>query len=89
MQIEFKTKVKDGIVRIPVIKRHHCDMNAVMEHKKLRVYANSKLFEAVLCKLLHSIGVHIGAEVPIDALPPCVTVKPGFLHTFTIEVPND
>lgn len=89
MKIKFKAKVKDGIVRVPVIKRHHCDMNAVIKHKKLSGYANSLLFEAVLGKLLYRAGVHTGCEVPIDALPPCVTVKPGFLHTFTIAVPND
>jgi len=94
--IFFKGKVKTmyavgdiplyQYIDIPVLKKHHCDMNAFRSHPKYGSWANSDMFLGILN--------HIKTEtfkgksyVRLDMLPENVTVDTsGFLAEVIITV---
>ena len=95
-RISFKAKKQDiqdlrdktwrSSVRVPRIKKSHCDMSAFRKHKRFGSYANSDLFE-------NMINGHIRKLIPdgfirLDELPPGVEVFAGFLVTVNIEIPE-
>lgn len=93
-RIEFKGKPEtiynvDGTVafqriKIPELKRSHCDMNAFRSHNKYGAYANSDLFLNLLAKIKRE---RLGDYVRLDRVPEGVSVVPGpFLFSVSIEV---
>lgn len=73
------------IIRVPVIKRSHCDMNYFRTHKKHGGFANSDMFPLVLARLLRDAGVP--KVLRLDQLPECVTVdNSSFLARVDIQV---
>lgn len=96
-RISFKAKTQEiqdlrdktwrSSVRVPRIKKSHCDMEAFRRHKRYRAYANSDLFEGMIngyVKRLFPDG-----WVRLDELPPGVEVFAGFLVTVNIEIPEE
>ena len=72
------------LVKVPEMKRSHCDMAAFRRHPKFGPYANSDLFANLLRKQRRDHG--IGEHLRLDRLPPCVTVDTsGFLAKVTID----
>lgn len=88
MVIQFRTKVRGaGVVHVPEIKRHHCDMHAFRTSRAFGPYANSDLFPAILKRALRAMG--IGERIDIAAPPAGVTVDTSsFLACVTIDVPD-
>ena len=88
--IRFRTKVltdSDGIryVKIPTLKKSHCDMAYFRRHRKFGSYANSNLFLPILNRELKVNG--IDGRLELNRLPPCVTVdSSGFLAVVEIEI---
>ena len=71
-------------VRVPTIKRHHCDMAAFRKHPKYGSYANSDLFPAMLKRVAED---RLGNYVPVDNPPPDVHVDTtGYLAVVTLDV---
>lgn len=94
--IKFRTKIQtvhnhDGTVawrdiKVPELKRSHCDMAAFRRHPKFGSYANSDLFPNLLSRIRKDIANCYG-EMRLDRLPANVTVdESGFLALVTIEV---
>lgn len=72
-------------LKIPVIKRGHCDMAAFRSHKKYGSYANSQLFPAMIARELEARG--IARAVDINAPPAGVSVDDsGFLTVVAITI---
>ena len=96
MIITFKSKpkghyiIRDGKavsvfgVKVPEIKRIHCDMNAFRTSKKFGSYANSDLFLAMLKRFLRENNVP--KIIEIDNLPDFVTVKSGFMAVVEMDL---
>lgn len=94
-QVSFKAKIDDihyadgslayRMVKVPALKRHHCDMGAFRSHKRFGSYANSDLFHSMLARAVKEAGV--GQVIKTTAIPPCVTIDAsGFLAVVTIEL---
>ena len=92
-QVSFKAKIDDihyadgslayRMVKVPSLKRHHCDMQAFRSHRRFSSYANSDLFPSMLARAVKEAGV--GSVIKTTAVPPCVTIdESGFLATVTI-----
>lgn len=72
-------------VKVPELKRSHCDMAAFRRHPKHGGYANSDMFPAVLKRIARQVAPH--GYLRLDRLPEGVTATPGaLLTTITIEV---
>lgn len=72
-------------VKVPAIKRNHCDMNGFRQHPKYRAYANSDLFASLIKRALAS--AQIGEYIRLDRIPACVAVDASeFLHSITIDI---
>lgn len=93
--VTFKAKVEPvynadetlayHLVKVPEIKRGHCDMRAFRTSAKFSSYANSDLFLNMLKRALKAQGIQ--SHLRLDALPPNVTVSTNaFLATVTIDV---
>jgi hypothetical protein len=93
--ITFKAKVEPvynaddtlayQIVKVPEIKRAHCDMPSFRVSAKFGAYANSDLFLNLIKRALKNAG--IGQYVRLDNLPPCVRAdSASFLTKVTIEL---
>jgi len=88
-KIQFKTKIlKDqfGIeyIKIPKIKRIHCDINSFDKNPKFRPFTNSSLFDSMIQRELRKMGIEGLKE--IKDLPSYITVERGFLSTITINL---
>lgn len=72
-------------IKVPELKRSHCDMNAFRRHPKYGSYANSDLFPGILKRIrAERFG---GDYVKLDKIPDGVTVDQSeFLATVTIDV---
>ncbi len=73
-------------LRVPVLGRQHCDMNAFRSHPKFGAYANSDLFPAMLSRIRRdSFG---GRDwFKLESPPEGVTIERGaLLYTVSIEV---
>ena len=72
-------------IKVPAIKRHHCDMPAFRSHPKYGSYANSDLFQNMLKRDLLKLGIR--SELHTDCLPDCVSIEDnGFLNKVTITL---
>lgn len=72
------------IVKVPKIKRSHCDMAAFRSHPKFGPYANSDLFDNLLSRQRRTLG--IGEYIRLDRVPEKVTIDTsGFLASVTIN----
>lgn len=87
-KIHFKAKIQtmynmdDTIayqfIRVPELKRHHCDMNAFRSHPQYGGLANSDLFPNILRGIRKSMFK--GEVLRLDLIPDGVTVDTsGFL----------
>ena len=99
-RISFKAKVEsvyapDGaavayrIVRVPVLARRHCDMNAFRRHPKYGGLANSDLFAGVLARIWRDVFDcrDYRPFIRLDQLPAGVTVdESGFLAVVSVDV---
>ena len=66
--ITFKAKVHnvythdDGLsykyIKVPVFKKHHCDMDAFSKHEKYGSFSNSTLFYSVLSRIRNECFPH-------------------------------
>jgi hypothetical protein len=77
------------IIRVPVLARRHCDMNAFRRHPKYGELANSDLFAGVLAKIRRDVFNcrDYRPFIRLDQLPAGVTVdESGFLATVSAEV---
>lgn len=87
LKVTFKAKIKRGIIDVPAIKRHHCDMHAFRTSRHFGQFANSDLFANVLKRAFSSLG--IPEWFYADQPPANVTVDAsGFLATVRIDVPD-
>ena len=96
MIIEFKSKpsehciIVDGKavivygVKVPVIKRSHCDMNLFRNSKTFGSYANSDLFLSMLARFMRENKVV--KVVDIENPPSYCTVKKGFMSVVSIDL---
>lgn len=93
--VTFKAKIDDihfadgslayRMLKVPALKRNHCDMSAFRSHRKFGSYANSDLFPAMLARAVKDAGV--GAVIKLNSVPPCVTIDAsGFLASVTIDL---
>lgn len=70
-------------VKVPILDRNHCDMNAFRLHPKYGAYANSSLFPAMLARIRAD---RLGNYIDLSDIPDGVTVKEGFLFTVSISI---
>jgi hypothetical protein len=91
--IEFKAKAEtvksfDGeylMIKMPVLKHNHCDMNAFRKHARYGGLANSDLFGNALTRIARDVAP--AGFIRSDRLPANVTLDlTGFLARVTIEV---
>ena len=93
--ITFKAKIIDVLnidntpafsyIRVPVLDRKHCDMNAFRVHPKYGAYANSDLFKGMLAGIRKS--TFGGEMLRMDSIPDGVSVDTsGFLAKVTFSV---
>lgn len=72
-------------IKVPTIKRHHCDMAAFRKHPKIGPYANSDLFASILRRELRARN--IAGYIRLDRVPADVSVDvSGFLARVTIDI---
>jgi len=92
--IRFKAKAETVLVsgvnevwiRIPELKRSHCDMDAFRNHQKYGSYANSNMFEGILGRIKREI-FGSAEYVKMHTVPNGVTVDSReFLATVTITL---
>ena len=93
--IKFRAKIEhpryvDGTdaparIKVPTLRRHHCDMAGFRSHPKYGALANSDMFEAnVLSRIKRD---RLGDYVRLDRVPDGVSIADGtFLATVTVEV---
>jgi len=92
--IQFRAKVETvynvddspayQMVRVPQLRRAHCDMPAFRRHAKFGGLANSDLFPNVLNRIRRE---RLGDMLRLDKLPPGVEVDTsGFLARVALEV---
>ena len=96
-RITFKAKAEDfwlageeapryQTVKIPALKRSHCDMAAFRVHKKYGSYANSDIFPQILKNIRTEIFGHC-LYLRLDQPPPGVVIDTsGFLVTVQFDV---
>ncbi len=70
-------------VKVPVLTRSHCDMEAFRKHPKYGSYANSDLFPAMLARIRSE---KLGNYINLSDIPSGVTVAQGYLVTISIDV---
>jgi len=94
--IEFKGKVKkvynmdDSLayeyIKIPALKKNHCDMAAFRSHKKYGGFANSDLFQNILARIKKQVFGN-NSELKLSAIPENVKVNnSSFLAVVSFEV---
>lgn len=92
-KIEFRAKVEtvynvdDTIaflrVKVPALKRNHCDMAAFRTHPKFGGFANSDMFPNILARVRRD---RLGEYVRLDAIPEGVQVDTsGYLALVSLE----
>lgn len=70
-------------VKVPQIKRRHCDMHEFRKHAKYGTYANSDFFE----KMINAdIKKEFGEYIRVDQERAGVTIEPGFLASVTLAI---
>ena len=78
-------KLSYGYIKVPIFKKHHCDMNAFRQHRKYGSFVNSNIFNNLLARL-HRQYFPQGI-LKLHNIPDGVAVdSSGFLTTVTIEV---
>lgn len=93
--IQFKAKIKTIYnmddteaykrIKIPVLKKAHCDMNAFRVHPKFGGFANSDLFPNILARISRDVAKD--GYIRLDKLPDNVSLDyGGYLTTVKIEV---
>lgn len=93
-KIRFKAKAEQiynpddspafRLVRVPVLTRAHCDMNAFRAHARFGPYANSDLFPNLLAKIRRE---RLGESIRLDRIPEGVDVdSSGFLAIVSLDV---
>lgn len=96
-KIQFKAKIEsitfvgDSMpayrrIKIPELKRNHCDMAAFRQHPKYGSYANSDLFHGILKRIKSEI--FNGRDyLRLDSIPAGVSVdESGFLANVEFSV---
>lgn len=87
--ITFKAKLDKelGLIKLPVLTRNHCDMNAFRTHPKHGSYANSDLFPAMLARIKSEVFGQGKLFLRLDSIPENVSVDTsGFLAVVTITI---
>lgn len=89
--VTFKAKADAGHIRLPTLARRHCDLHAFRMSRRFGMYANSDMFPSMLNRAVQEAARAGGMVNFIDAAtpPPGFTVTPGFLHTVTVELPDN
>lgn len=94
-EIVFRAKIEDVFdcetnkvtfrrIKVPVLKRSHCDMQAFRMSRAFGSYANSDLFPSILGRVRSSIAKD--GYLRLDWLPENVSVDTsGFLAKVTIR----
>lgn len=93
--IEFRAKIQSvytpenehayDLVKVPAIKRSHCDMAAFRASRRFGSYANSDMFPGMLRRALNGLGIR--SHIRLDQLPEGVSVDTsGFLAKVRIEL---
>jgi hypothetical protein len=71
-------------VKVPELRRGHCDMPAFRRHPRYGGLANSDLFPNVLARIRRD---HLGEYIRLDNIPAGVRVDDsGFLAAVSIDV---
>ena len=90
-KVESVTYVGDSLpsyrrIKIPELKRNHCDMAQFRHHPKYGSFANSDLFQGILRRI--KAEIFNGRDyLRLDAIPAGVTVdESGFLADVTFSV---
>lgn len=74
-------------LKVPEIKRSHCDMAAFRQSRRFGPYANSDLFRGMVTRELRALG--IGRTIDTNNPPDAVTLdESGFLVKATITFPE-
>ena len=77
---------KEKWLKIPELKRSHCDMAAFRSHPKYSGYANSDMFPGMLKRIRESVFGRAN-YIKLHAIPDGVTVDTsGFLAEVTFKV---
>jgi hypothetical protein len=72
-------------IKVPAIKKHHCDMNEFRSHRKYSGLANSTLFPAMVARELREMGIR--DYLILGDLPNGVEIDlSGFLANVTINL---
>ena len=72
-------------VKVPVLDRKHCDMNAFRSHPNYGMYANSDLFKGMLKRI--KADTFGGEYLRLDRIPEGVDAdESGFLVVVTLYV---
>ena len=98
LKVTFKAKPEtvynfDGTpaythVKVPVLTRKHCNIDAFRKSRKFGGFANSDMFPAMLNRAVLQLGIK--SHIKLDSIPPCVTIEQGaFLSVVTIEIPDN
>ena len=78
--------VKEQWLKIPTLKRSHCDMRAFRAHPKYGAYVNSDLFLGILRRIKAEV-FGTSEYIRLHALPTGVTVSTSeFLATVSFAV---
>lgn len=89
--ITFKAKIGDHgsygkVIRIPELKREHCDMAAFRSHPTYGGLANSDLFRSILRRIRREVFGETD-YLRLDSVPAGVAVDPtSFLAVVTVTV---
>jgi len=99
-KIKFKSKVTtktdgNGItrkyIRVPGIKKNHCDMHKFRTCGFLSPYANSDFFDGMINNHINKIlNLDDGRLLSIDNLPEIIEATPigdGYFYNIVINVP--
>ena len=74
------------LIKVPELKRAHCDMGAFRSHPRYGAFANSDLFPSVLARIRRDTA-NVYGEIKIGSEPENVTVvQEKFMVMVTINV---
>jgi len=72
-------------IKVPALKRSHCDIKAFYKDKKYSGWVNCDFFISILERSLSKLGIR--EYIRLDQIPETVKIDTsGFLATVTIDI---
>jgi hypothetical protein len=75
--IKFKVKCTGGVLKVPRIKSHHCEMHEFRISDVFGSVSNTPSFEPIVNRAVRKLTQY--GYIELDNLPACVTVITGSL----------